>query len=75
MSATATTKFTAIDPLNIDLGYSDDELAVRDSVRGFLAEHVTPHIADWFEEGGIPIARDLFKQFGQLGVLLSLIHI
>ena len=69
MSATATTKFTAIDPLNIDLGYSDDELAVRDSVRGFLAEHVTPHIADWFEEGGIPIARDLFKQFGQLGVL------
>ena len=70
MSATTSTpKFSAIDPLNLDLGYSDDELAVRDSVRGFLAEHVTPHIADWFEAGSIPIARDLFKQFGQLGVL------
>ncbi|OBC05151.1 acyl-CoA dehydrogenase [Gordonia sp. 852002-50816_SCH5313054-c] len=69
MSTIASTKFSALDPLNLDLGYSDDELAVRDSVRGFLADHVTPYIADWFEEGGSPIARELFKQFGQLGVL------
>jgi glutaryl-CoA dehydrogenase len=70
MSAmTSPAPFSAIDPLNLDLGYSDDELAVRDSVRGFLGEHVTPHIGEWFEQGSIPIARDLFKQFGQLGVL------
>ncbi|MGV9857748.1 acyl-CoA dehydrogenase family protein [Gordonia sp. NPDC003425] len=68
-TTTSTAAFSAIDPLNIDLGYSDDELAVRDAVRGFLGDHVTPHIADWFEAGSIPIARDLFKQFGQLGVL------
>ena len=49
MSTTASTKFSALDPLNLDLGYSDDELAVRDSVRGFLADQVTPYIADWFE--------------------------
>ncbi|MGW0037750.1 acyl-CoA dehydrogenase family protein [Gordonia sp. NPDC003376] len=66
---TALPAFSATDPLNIDLGYSDDELAVRDSVRGFLTEHVTPHVADWFEQGSIPIARDLMKQFGDLGVL------
>lgn len=68
MTATAP-KFSAVDPLNLDLGYSDDELAVRDSVRGFLDEHVEPHIAEWFEQGGIPIARDLFREFGKLGVL------
>ncbi|UAK39491.1 acyl-CoA dehydrogenase family protein [Gordonia bronchialis] len=62
-------RFDALDPLNIDLGYSDDELAVRDSVRGFLAEHITPHIGEWFEDGGIPGARDLMRQFGDLGVL------
>lgn len=71
MSTTTTMapRFSALDPLNLDLGYSDDELAVRDSVRGFLDEHVTPHIGTWFEEGGIPIARELFTQFGELGVL------
>ncbi|MCH5641481.1 MULTISPECIES: acyl-CoA dehydrogenase family protein [unclassified Gordonia (in: high G+C Gram-positive bacteria)] len=68
-TVTTTPKFSVADPLNLDLGYSDDELALRDSVRGFLAENVTPHIAEWFENGGIPIARDLFKEFGQLGVL------
>ncbi|MFW0795920.1 acyl-CoA dehydrogenase family protein [Gordonia sp. CPCC 205515] len=70
MSASSSApKFSALDPLNLDLGYSDDELAVRDSVRGFLDEHVTPNIGEWFEQGGIPIARDLMKQFGDLGVL------
>ncbi len=68
-TSTSTPKFSALDPLNLDLDYSDDELAVRDSVRGFLAEHVTPSIGEWFESGGIPIARELMKQFGQLGVL------
>ena len=57
------------DLLGLDLSYSDDELAVRDSVRGFLNEHVVPNIAEWFEQGGIPHARELFKEFGSLGVL------
>ena len=29
--------FDALDPLDIDSLYSDDEIAVRDSVRGFCA--------------------------------------
>ncbi|MFE7417626.1 acyl-CoA dehydrogenase [Rhodococcus sp. NPDC057529] len=61
--------FSAVDPLDIDSLYSDDELAVRDTVRKFCAEHVTPHIADWFEAGELPGARELAKEFGKLGVL------
>ncbi|MFW0785428.1 acyl-CoA dehydrogenase family protein [Gordonia sp. CPCC 206044] len=74
MSTNAAPKFSALDPLDIDLGYSDDELAVRDTVRRFLADNVTPHIAEWFEDGGIPIARELMKQFGDLGVLGMHLH-
>ncbi|NLU83631.1 acyl-CoA dehydrogenase family protein [Rhodococcus sp. HNM0569] len=62
-------RFDALDPLDIDALYSDDEIAVRDSVRGFCAEHVTPHIADWFEAGDLPTARELAREFGKLGVL------
>ena len=61
--------FDTLDPLSIDTLYSDDELAVRDSVRGFCAEHITPHIAEWFEAGDLPSARELAKEFGKLGVL------
>jgi glutaryl-CoA dehydrogenase len=61
--------FDALDPLSIDALYTDDELAVRDSVRGFCAEHITPHIAEWFEAGDLRNARELTKEFGKLGVL------
>lgn len=70
MSSTGTLPaFDPIDPLGIDSLYSDDELAVRDTVRKFCAEHITPHIADWFEAGDLPGARELAKEFGKLGVL------
>ncbi|MBD0322930.1 MAG: acyl-CoA dehydrogenase family protein, partial [Aldersonia sp.] len=69
MSTTATRAFDPLDPLAIDSLYSDDELAVRDAVRGFCAEHVTPYVADWFEAGDLPRARELTKEFGKLGVL------
>jgi glutaryl-CoA dehydrogenase len=61
--------FEPLDPLRIDSLYTDDELAVRDSVRGFCAEHITPRIAEWFEAGDLPSARELAKEFGKLGVL------
>src|ERR1700761_1743080 len=63
-----------IDPLSLDTSLSDDEVAVRDTVRQFCAEHVTPHIADWFESGDLPVARDLAKQFGELGLLGMHLH-
>ena len=63
------TPFDAIDPLDIDSLYSEDEIAVRDTVRAFCDEHVTPHVAEWFEAGDLPGARDLAKEFGKLGLL------
>ncbi|MFC9913047.1 acyl-CoA dehydrogenase family protein [Streptomyces sp. NPDC059862] len=61
--------FDPMDPLGLDSQLSDDELAVRDTVRKFCAEHVTPYVGDWFEAGDLPTARELAKEFGKLGVL------
>ncbi|ELB89565.1 acyl-CoA dehydrogenase [Rhodococcus wratislaviensis IFP 2016] len=70
MSTTKTLpKYDALDPLGIDSLYSGDEIAVRETVRKFCAEHITPHVADWFEAGDLPGVRDLAKEFGKLGVL------
>jgi glutaryl-CoA dehydrogenase len=60
--------FDPHDPLSLDASLSDDEIAVRDTVRGFCAENVIPHIGEWFEIGDLPV-RELAKHFGQLGLL------
>jgi glutaryl-CoA dehydrogenase len=69
MSTKTFPAFDSLDPLSIDALYTNDELAIRDSVRGFCEEQITPHIADWFEAGDLPSARELAKEFGKLGVL------
>ncbi|MBO0840780.1 MAG: acyl-CoA dehydrogenase family protein, partial [Sciscionella sp.] len=38
-------------------------------VRTFCAERVQPHIADWFESGHVPRARELAAELGKLGLL------
>ena len=68
MSAQAPPAFDRYDPLGHDASLSSDEIAVRDTVRAFCAEHVLPHIAEWFEIGDLPV-RQLAKQFGELGLL------
>ncbi len=60
--------FDPHDPLGLDGSLSDDEIAVRDTVRQFCAENVIPHIGEWFEIGDLPV-RELAKHFGQLGLL------
>ena len=45
MSTKKPPAFDRDDPLGLDASLSDDELAVRDTVRKFCAEHVLPHIA------------------------------
>jgi glutaryl-CoA dehydrogenase len=47
---------------------TDEERAIRDTVRDFGAKELRPHIATWFDEGRVP-ARDLAKQLGALGIL------
>ncbi|MFC4783986.1 acyl-CoA dehydrogenase family protein [Nocardioides sp. MAHUQ-72] len=57
------------DPAALDDLLTDDEKAVRASVRHMLDKSVEPHIADWFERGAIPEFRDLARELGSLGVL------
>jgi glutaryl-CoA dehydrogenase len=56
------------DFLDIDADLSGEERDVRDTVRGFAADQLTPHVADWYESGSLP-AAELAKSFGQLGLL------
>ncbi|MGH8882586.1 MAG: acyl-CoA dehydrogenase family protein, partial [Stackebrandtia sp.] len=60
--------FSPSDPLNIDAWLSDDDKAVRDTVRRFCADRVAPHIARWFDAGDLP-ARELAVELGSLGLL------
>lgn len=52
----------------IDTLLSEEERQIRDVVRTFVDAEIRPHIATWFEDGSIP-ARELAKQFGELGLL------
>ncbi|ADG88458.1 acyl-CoA dehydrogenase family protein [Thermobispora bispora] len=66
---TTTATFNPADPLDIDALLSEEEIAVRDTVRKFCADRVEPHIATWFEEGSLPAARELARELGRIGVL------
>jgi glutaryl-CoA dehydrogenase len=62
-------RFDPQDPLDLDSQLSAEEIAIRDTVRDFCADRITPHIADWFEAGELPAARELAKEMGRLGLL------
>ncbi|WP_300682812.1 acyl-CoA dehydrogenase family protein [Nocardioides sp.] len=62
----------ALDPsdlADLDSLLSEEEKAVRSSIRQMLDRTVEPHIATWFEDGGIPGVRELTRELGSLGVL------
>jgi glutaryl-CoA dehydrogenase len=67
---TAARPDTAVRPtdfLSIDSLLSDEERLIRDTVRRFVAERVTPFVGDWFEQGRIP--PELAPELGKLGLL------
>jgi glutaryl-CoA dehydrogenase len=53
---------------SIDSLLTEEDRAIRDTVRQYVDDKVRPQIADWYETGQIP-ARDLALELGQLGVL------
>jgi len=55
------------DYLNIDSRLSEEEVAIRDSVRRFVRDKIEPDVAEWFEEGQCP--SGLMKELGSLGLL------
>jgi glutaryl-CoA dehydrogenase len=67
---TTTAAPAAINPsdfLSIDRLLSDEERDIRDTVRAFVADRVTPYVGDWFEQGTIPL--ELAQELGKIGVL------
>jgi glutaryl-CoA dehydrogenase len=64
-----TAKRTEIDPLDfigIDTLLSDEERAIRDTVRRFVADRVKPYVGEWFEKGELPL--DLIPELAELGL-------
>ncbi|MFG3156613.1 acyl-CoA dehydrogenase family protein [Streptomyces sp. NPDC048219] len=61
--------FDPVDPLGIDDLLEPEDLAIRDTVRGWAADRVLPHIAEWYEKGELPGVRDLARELGSLGAL------
>ncbi|MFL6069836.1 MAG: acyl-CoA dehydrogenase family protein [Actinomycetes bacterium] len=57
-----------LDLIAADSLLSEEERAIRDTVRQFSDEQLRPHIAEWFEAGTLP-AREVAKELGGLGVL------
>jgi glutaryl-CoA dehydrogenase len=55
------------DFLGLDRRLSDEERDIRDTVRAFVADNVTPYVGDWFEQATIPL--ELARELGKLGVL------
>ncbi|HTU13779.1 MAG TPA: acyl-CoA dehydrogenase family protein [Solirubrobacterales bacterium] len=68
MSATATkAPLKPEDFLSADTLLTDEERLIRDTVRSFVADNVTPYVGEWFDQGTIPI--EIAPQLGKLGLL------
>ncbi len=57
-----------LDLIAADSLLSEEERAIRGTVRAFLADRVRPHVAAWYEAGDLP-ARELSLELGGLGLL------
>ena len=66
-AGTATTQFPGVDFYQMDGLLSEEERAVRDTVRAWVDEHLMPVIAECYIEGRFP--RELIPGLAELGVL------
>jgi glutaryl-CoA dehydrogenase len=57
-----------LDLLDLDALLSDEERAVRDTVRDWVKSRILPEIAEWFERGELP-SRELARELGGMGLL------
>jgi glutaryl-CoA dehydrogenase len=58
-----------IDIAGIDDLLSDEEKAIRASVRRLCDDLIDPYVAEWFERGELGDVRGLAKELGSLGLL------
>ncbi|MEU3097971.1 acyl-CoA dehydrogenase family protein [Streptomyces sp. NPDC006967] len=61
--------FDPADPLGLDDLLEPEDLAIRDTVRGWAADRVLPHVAEWYEKGELPGIRELARELGGIGAL------
>ncbi len=57
-----------LDLIAADSLLSEEELAIRGTVRSYLEKAVAPHISTWFETGELPV-REVALGLGELGLL------
>ncbi|MCZ4096606.1 acyl-CoA dehydrogenase [Streptomyces sp. So13.3] len=69
MSGSALPPFDPYDPLGIDDLLSDEDRAVRETVRNWAADRVLPYVAGWYESGELPVIRELARELGAIGAL------
>jgi glutaryl-CoA dehydrogenase len=65
----ATGSYRGLDYFGVDALYTEDERAVRDTVRDFVSEKVLPSIGKHFTAGTFP--HELVPVFGEMGLLGS----
>lgn len=53
--------------LDIPSLLTDEDRDIQSTVERYLADHVRPHVAEWFEAGALP--REIARELGKLGVL------
>ncbi|HEY4021848.1 MAG TPA: acyl-CoA dehydrogenase family protein [Pseudonocardiaceae bacterium] len=57
----------ADDYLDLDAELTEEDRAVRDTVRDFARAELAPQVSDWYERGLLP--ADIGRQFGKIGLL------
>jgi glutaryl-CoA dehydrogenase len=62
----------AHDFLDLDSLLSAPEIAVRDRIRGFVADRIRPNIKGWYETAHFP--REITTEMGALGLLGMQLH-
>jgi glutaryl-CoA dehydrogenase len=69
LTAGARPRLDPHDPAGVDALLSEEELAVRQTVRDFCSDKIAPQVADWYEAGELPGARELARELGKIGLL------
>ena len=55
------------DLLGLRAKYDEEETAIRDAVRKYVEDRITPNAGDWFEQGVFP--EDIIPELGEMGLL------
>ncbi len=69
MSPTPGRSGSPLDIIDIDAVLTEEEKDIRAAVRQVCDTLVDPYVAQWYEDGGLPAARELAKEFGKVGLL------